>query len=466
VAPRGASLWFLGGVETVTGSRFLVEHADTRVLVDCGIFQGLRALRRRNWEPFPVKPSSIDAVVLTHAHLDHCGYLPALVRDGFRGPVFASPPTVELAAILLADAGHLQEEDAAYANRKGFSKHAPALPLYTEEDAREALRSLRAVPEGENFPVTPGVRGELHHAGHILGACSVELAFDGEPVLAFSGDLGRSDPPLVADRDPVPPRARTLVCESTYGDREHPPREAALAALRDAIRRALRRGGAAIVPAFAVDRTPALLLALRELIRAGELPSVPVFVDSPMALAGLEIYRRHPEWLDPGVAAALARGDDPFDPGDLREARTPEASRAINEVRHPCVIVSASGMAAGGRVLHHLKARLPDPRTSVVLVGFQAAGTRGRLLAEGAAVVKIHGRYVPVKATVTQLEGFSAHADRRELLEWLRTASEPPEVTYVAHGEPDAARALADAIARDLGWLAVVPRLGERVALG
>ncbi len=466
MARSGASLTFLGGVETVTGSRFLVERAGARVLVDCGLFQGLRALRRRNWEPFPVEPASIHAVVLTHAHLDHCGFLPVLVRDGFRGPVFASPPTAELAAILLADAGRLQEEDAAYANRKGFSKHAPALPLYTADDARQALARVRAVPEDEGVAVAPGVRAALHHAGHILGACSVELAFDGAAGVTFSGDLGRADPPLVADRDPVPAHVRTLVCESTYGDREHPPREAALAALAAAIRRALQRGGAAIVPAFAVDRTPALLLALRELVRAGELPRVPVFVDSPMALAGLEIYRSHPEWLDPGVAAALARGDDPFDPGDLREARTPEASRAINDVRYPCVIVSASGMAAGGRVLHHLAARLPDPRTSVVLVGFQAAGTRGRLLAEGERFVKIHGRYVPVRASVTQVDGFSAHADRRELLDWLRSAPDAPEVTYVAHGEPEAARAFADAIARELGWLAVVPRLGERVTLG
>ncbi len=463
--PRARSLSFLGGVETVTGSRFLVERDAARVLVDCGLFQGLRALRRRNWEPFPVPPDSIDAVVLTHAHLDHCGFLPALVRDGFRGPVFASQPTADLAEILLADAGHLQQEDAAYANRKGFSKHAPALPLYTEADAREALARFRCIPEGREVSVAAGVRATLHHAGHILGACSVELAFDAAPGVAFSGDLGRADPALVADRDPVPPRARTLVCESTYGDREHPPREVALAALRDAILRPLRRGGVAIVPAFAVDRTPALLLALRELMRAGELPSVPVFVDSPMALAGLEIYRNHPEWLDPAVAAALGRGEDPFDPGDLHEARTQEASRAINDVRYPCVIVSASGMASGGRVLHHLKVRLPDPRTSVVLVGFQAAGTRGRLLADGAQLVKIHGRYVPVKATVVQVDGFSAHADRLELLAWLRSAPEPPEVTYVAHGEPEASRALADAITRELGWLAVVPRLGERVAL-
>lgn len=465
MAPRGPSLWFLGGVETVTGSRFLVEREGARVLVDCGLFQGLRELRRRNWQPFPVEPASIDAVVLTHAHLDHCGFLPALARDGFRGPVFASPPTAELAAILLADAGHLQEEDAAYANRKGFSKHAPALPLYTEEDARAALALVRAVPEGQPFAVAPGVRATLHRAGHILGACSVALALDGAGAVVFSGDLGRADPALVAYRDPVPRDTRTLVCESTYGDREHPSREAAVAALRDAIRRPLARGGAAIVPAFAVDRTPALLLALRELVRAGELPRTPVFVDSPLALAGLEIYRRHPEWLDPAVAAAIRRGDDPFDPGDLREARSPAESRAINDVRFPCVIVSASGMASGGRVLHHLKARLPDPRTSVVLVGFQAAGTRGRLLADGARFVKIHGHYVPVKATVVSVDGFSAHADRNELLGWLRTAAPPPEITYVAHGEPAGARALADTLERELGWAAVVPRLGERVAL-
>jgi metallo-beta-lactamase family protein len=462
-----ASLTFLGGVGTVTGSRFLVQHQGRRLLVDCGLFQGLKALRLLNWDPFAVPPASVDAVVLTHAHLDHCGWLPVLVREGFRGPVYATAPTGDLARILLRDAGHLQEEDAEYANRKGFSKHAPALPLYTEADADEALQRFEPLEEGRTRELLPGLALTLHAAGHILGATSVVLALDGarEHRLVFSGDIGQADPALVALRDPQPRGAHTVVVESTYGDREQPPRESAVAELGAAIRPVLARGGSVIVPAFAVDRTPSVLLALRALTRAGELPAVPVFVDSPLALKALDIYRSHPGFLDAEIAAELRRGGDPFDPGDLREATTSDASRAINEVRFPCVIVSASGMATGGRVLHHLKARLPDPRNLVLLVGFQAAGTRGRLLAEGARFLKIHGRYVPVRAAVRLIEGFSAHADRTELLAWLRGFDPAPETTYVAHGEPAAATALARAIEQELGRLAIVPSLGERVAL-
>jgi metallo-beta-lactamase family protein len=464
---RTASLQFLGAAGTVTGSRFLLEANGQRVLVDCGLFQGLKELRLQNWAPFPVPPDSIDAVVLTHAHLDHSGYVPALVRDGYRGPVYGTEPTLALARLLVTDAGHIFEEDAEYANRKGFSKHRPALPLYTEAQAEAAASAFRAVDTGRPIELCPGVTAVLRHAGHILGACTVELrvATRGEHRVVFSGDLGRADPPLVATPEPIADGAGTLVVESTYGDREHPPRAQVLAEMAAAIRATLARGGCVLVPAFAVDRTPAILFALRELVQRGELPAVPVFVDSPMALRGLGIYREHTEFMDPDVARMLERGEDPFDPGDLRTAASPEQSRAINEVLYPSIIVSSSGMATGGRILHHLKRRLPDRRNLVLLVGFQAAGTRGRLLADGARYVKIHGQYVPVRAEVRSIEGFSAHADQNEILGWLGTFRSSPEVAYVVHGEPASAQALATRIERDLGWAAICPRPLERVAL-
>ena len=468
VRSEASVLQFLGGAGTVTGSRFLVETPTSRVLVECGLFQGLKRLRLRNWEPFPVPPESIDAVVLSHAHLDHSGYLPALVRDGFHGPIYGSAPTLELTEILLADSGHLQEEDAAYANRKGFSRHKPALPLYTEADAREATRAFRALEVDQALQLADGVELVFRHAGHILGACSVELRLKAGPAqrrVIFSGDLGRADPPLVATPAPLPAAVDTVVVESTYGDRDHPPRSQAVERLAEALQTAFARGGAVIVPAFAVDRTPAILFALRGLVRKGKVPSVPVFVDSPMALAGLEAYRRYPRFMDPEIADLLEKAEDPFDPGDLRAALTPDESRAINEIDSPCVIVTASGMATGGRVLHHLKRRLPDRRNLVLLVGFQAPGTRGRLLADGARHVKIHGRYVPVNAEVRSIEGFSAHADRGEILGWLRSATRPPTTAFVVHGEPDAAKALAGGIESELGWQAVCPQLLERVLL-
>lgn len=456
-------LSFLGAAGTVTGSRFLVESEDSRVLVDCGLFQGKRENRRRNWEPFPVDPGSIDGVVLTHAHIDHCGYLPALVRDGFCGPVLCSPATAELVPIMLRDAARLQEEEAAYAARKGYSKHHPPRPLYTSEDAEEAIALLRGVEFNATHPVVEGVDVRLRPAGHILGSATVELAV-GDRTVLFTGDLGRPNHPIL--RPPArPPAVDVLVTESTYGGRVHEDLDDSIEAFADLIRRTAARGGTVVIPSFAVDRTEVVLLALGELVRDGRIPRLPIYADSPMALAVLDIYRKAMTAKSDEVRD-VAWGGDPFAAaGDLHEVEAPDASRALHDMPYPSIILSASGMATGGRVLHHLAHRLPDPRNAVVLSGFQAPGTRGDLLASGAEMVKMFGRYVPVRAEVLQLRCFSVHADEAELLEWLSTAPGAPDVVHVVHGEPAASDAMRDAIAHQLGWPAVVPRHGERVSI-
>jgi metallo-beta-lactamase family protein len=466
-------LSFLGAAGTVTGSRFLFEHGGARVLVDCGMFQGERDLRRRNWAAFPVEPSTIDCVVISHAHLDHVGWLPRLVAQGFAGPVHLSPYTAELAAIVLRDAAHLQEEDAEYAGRKGYSRHSPPLPLFDTEQAERAIAAFAPIRPGAVARIGPDVTVRLHRAGHILGSSTVELragdragdgggdrAGDGTPdgrAVVFSGDLGRPDHPLLRPPDP-PPAADVIVVESTYGNRDRPPRR--LDRFAEAVAAALGRGGVVLIPAFAVDRTEVVLMALRELMADGRLPRVPVYVDSPMALAALAVYRRASAG-GPDLRA-LPPGD-PFDPGLLHAARTVEESVALNSPDHPCVIVSASGMATGGRVVHHLAALAPDPRNLIVLAGFQVPGTRGRALLDGASMIKAHGRYIPVRASVLGLDEFSCHADADEILDWLRAAPRPPGICYVVHGEATASATLADRIVREIGWCAVAPRMGERV---
>jgi metallo-beta-lactamase family protein len=460
------TLRFLGAAGTVTGSRFLIDTPRARVLVDCGLFQGLKELRLRNWDPFPVEPRSLHAVVLTHAHLDHSGYLPALVRQGFRGPVFCTANTDALCRILLPDAASLQEEDAAYANRKGFSKHEPALPLFTGEDAARALKLLQVAPFGVEQEVAPGVRVTFRRAGHILGSAWLRVVFDdGETdAVVVSGDLGRPQHPVLCPPEP-PAACGTLLLESTYGGRRH-DEIGAEARLADAIVRTAERRGAVVIPAFAVDRTEVLLLTLRRLESEGRIPHLPVYVDSPMALASLHVYERAAVAGDAEIRPEFRGRPDPFDPRDLVEARDVEQSKAIHDAGLPCIIVSASGMATGGRVLHHLARRLPEPRHSVVLVGFQAAGTRGRRLLDGAREVKLLGRYVPVRAEIVDAGGFSVHADGSELLAWARRLpAPPPRVTFTVHGEPEAAGALRDALDRELGWSAVVPQHGERVRL-
>jgi metallo-beta-lactamase family protein len=460
-----ASIRFLGAAGTVTGSRFLVEWGSARVLVDAGLFQGAKELRLRNRTPWPVEPSSLDAVVLTHAHIDHTGALPQLVRDGFRGAIHCTPATRDLAGLLLPDSGRLQEEEARYANRKGYSRHAPgARPLYTEADAVAVLPRLAPLAYGHRREVAPGAAIRFHRAGHILGSATVELELGGPRTarLLFSGDLGRTGAPILPDPEPGL-AADALVVESTYAGRRHPAGDPA-DALRDEILQAVKADGAIVVPAFAIGRTQELLFTIRALEERKAIPSIPVFVDSPMAVDATPLYLAHREDQDDETIRRIAAGDEPLRPERLRFCRSPEQSKAINDVRGPCVILSASGMATGGRILHHLARRLPDPRTTVLLVGYQAAGTRGWSLQHGAATLRIHGDDVPVKARVATLSGFSAHADEAELTAWLATFPAPPRRTFLVHGEPATLAAAKERMER-LGWAAHVPRHLEDVPL-
>ncbi|GGK68398.1 MBL fold metallo-hydrolase RNA specificity domain-containing protein [Ornithinimicrobium pekingense] len=457
-----ATLTFLGAAGTVTGSKTLLTVDGRTLLVDAGLFQGEKTWRLRNWEPFPVSPRTVDAVVLTHAHLDHCGYLPALVREGFAGPVWCTEDTRRLAEIVLRDSAYLQESDAAHAARRGYSRHHPPRPLYTVTDVEQSLPLFRTVDFDEEHLVDPavGLQVRMTRAGHILGSASVSVTWPGGSVL-FSGDLGRVDHPVLRSRD-IPPGAHHVVVESTYGDREHPdPDGAAYEKLADAVRRTTARGGTVLVPAFAVDRTEVVLQALSQLRRAGRIPDVPVIVNSPMALAALRVYRQAASRgeLRPDLRGELA------DLPTLREARTVEESRALNRPRMPCVIISSSGMTTGGRVVHHLRHLLPDRRNTVVLTGYQAVGTRGRALAEGAHQVKMHGEYVPVRAEVVQVDEFSVHADASDLLSWVAALEPAPRTVLVNHGEADSARALARRIDEELGLVAVAVRHGEVVSV-
>ncbi len=462
---RTPMLAFLGGAGTVTGSKFLIEQGPVRVLVDCGLFQGRKDLRLRNWEPLPVDPALISAVVLSHAHLDHCGYLPALVRGGFRRTTWATAGTCALAEIVLRDSAHLLEEEAAHANAHGYAKHRPARPLYSVGDAEAAIRTLNPLPFGEWDEIAPGVEAQFRTAGHILGSSSVSvrLTAHGGRTVTFSGDLGRPSHPLL-EPPPPPEDSDVILVESTYGNRAH--EDEGIEEFLEAIRRTVARGGTVLIPAFAVDRTEVLLMTLAKHMLAGDIPQVPVFVDSPMALAALRVYREAISADSPEIRQVF-RDEmlDPFDPGQLTEAHTVEDSMRLNSPVVPSIVVSASGMATGGRVLHHLRHLLPDPKNTVILAGFQAEGTRGRTLADGASTVKMFGRYVAVRADVVAVDAFSVHADADELIGWLAQAPREPEIVYVVHGEPDASRALQDRITSELGWAAAVPKLGERVRL-
>lgn len=462
-ASQLSSLRFLGAAGTVTGSKHLVQCNGSRVLLDCGLFQGLKALRLRNWEPPPLDPLALDAVILSHAHLDHAGYLPLLVKRGFRGPIYCTSGTADLLSILLADSAHLMEEEAAHANRHGYSKHHPALPLYTAEDAAKVFPLLCPAPYGWAFELAGGMNASLRRTGHILGAASIELLFaSSQHRLVYSGDLGRWDRPILRDPEPVL-EADTLVLESTYGNRLH------ASGTRDQLARVIRetsgRGGTVLIPAFAVGRVQELLWILRELVESKEVPDLPVYIDSPMALDVTEIYRRHPEEYNADLAQALGTGRSPFRYPQHHLLRTVEQSKELNERTEPMVIIAGSGMITGGRILHHLQQRLPDEKNAVLLVGYQAAGTRGRALSEGAATLRMYGRDVPVRARVEAIDGLSAHADQAEILRWLSGFRRPPAMTYLVHGEQDPAEALAAVIRKRLGWTVAVARDGETVPL-
>ncbi len=458
----GTFLTFLGGVGTVTGSRTLMEYGDHRILVDAGMFQGPRDIRRRNWDPFPRDPATIDAVVLTHAHLDHCGYLPALVRDGYGGPVYCTPNSAELIAIVLRDSARLQEEDTEYAKKKGYSRHAQPRPLYDSEDAERALGLIQTVDFDTPFHPAEGFTATFTPAGHILGAAILTVLTDEGKSIVFSGDLGRDNHPLL-DAPAHPVHADALVLESTYGDRDHESEAAGLERLADAIRRTIQRGGTVVIPAFAVDRTEVILKALRDLMGQQRIPQVPIHVDSPMALAALEVYRQAIADGDSEIRSGIvAAGPDCIVPPDVHAASTPEQSMLLDRGgKH--IIVSASGMGTGGRVVHHLKAVLPRPECTVILAGFQAVGTPGRMLLEGAQQIKFHGSYIRVRAEIVDIGSFSVHADADELIEWLGFMSPLPVQVFVNHGEPEAAAALAQRIEDELDVVAVIPDQGERV---
>lgn len=463
--PNSPSIRFLGAAGTVTGSRFLLECGSTRVLIDCGMFQGLKELRLKNWADFAVAPESIDAVVLTHAHLDHCGYLPRLVKLGFRGPVFATDYTVKLAEVILRDSARIQTEDAAYAQKKKFSKHNPPLALYDENDVVETLRLFEPQKFDERVQVAKETFVRFIPSGHILGAAFLEVEFFGKKLL-FTGDMGRPDHPLLVAPQQIPITGLdALVTESTYGDREHEPQTTNF---ENAIRETVARGGSVLIPAFAVDRTEVILVRLRELVENGSIPAVPIYCDSPMALKALAFYRDAIDRGSPEIRQEVRDewvGKDPFDPGTLIELTTVEESKTVNNPQQPCIIISASGMATGGRVVHHLRDMLPNPKHTVILVGYQAVGTRGRTLSEGAEFVKMHGELVPVRAQIEQVQSFSVHADSAELINWIKPYSQEVKRVFVVHGEAGAAEIFSDRIRSQLGLESKVPRDGEGFSL-
>jgi metallo-beta-lactamase family protein len=461
-----ASLTFLGATGTVTGSKYLLEAGGERLMIDCGLFQGLKELRLRNWNPLPIPSSSIQWLVLTHAHLDHTGYIPRLVKDGFKGQVYASPATVDLSKLVLPDSGHIQEEDAAYANKKGFSKHDPALPLYTYAEAVKSLQSFRAIDESKPLELSSHFTLRCFSAGHILGARMIEVTVrenGSVKRILFSGDLGRF--PQLILREPVVPEDGFdyMLLESTYGDRLH-PRDDVGAHLASIVEGTAERGGTVVIPSFAVGRTQELLYLFRELIELRKMHSLPIHVDSPMAIDVTDLYRRHKEDHDLQTEAMEAKGIRPFSPPDVHFDKSVEDSKALNDARYPMVIISASGMATGGRVVHHLERCLPDHRNTILFVGFQAAGTRGRLIQAGQPV-KMHGQYVHIRARIETLENLSAHADYGEILGWLHKFGKPPGKTFLVHGEPKAAESLRQKVSQELQWDVSVASYLQKVQL-
>ncbi len=461
-----AKLTFLGAAGCVTGSKYLVEAAGKKLLVDCGLFQGTDDLKERNWNPLPVDPKTIDYLVLTHAHLDHTGWLPVLVRDGYNKTIYANPATIELTEILLKDSGHLQEEATQDAQKHKWSKHPQPRALYTSDEVEPVLRLLRPMPRNGGFDVSPEFHIESYDAGHILGSSSLELTIHEngkKTVMVFSGDIGRYDQPIL--NDPVPPVTKqidVLLCESTYGDREHEAGEP-LQVLGDVVNRVVKRGGSIVIPAFAIGRTQTFMYYLRQLENLQRVPKVPVYVDSPMALNATQLYLKHNEDHDLQFARDEQNGGDPLSVHEFHLTRSVEESKGINNVKTPCIIISASGMVTGGRVLHHLAQRLGDARNCVILGGFQAEGTRGRALQEGAKTLSLYGQMVPVLAEIVEMGQLSAHAGKSELMRWLTGLQVPPQQVYLTHGEPAAAQSLQQAITEKFRWKVAVARYLDTV---
>lgn len=469
---------FLGAAGTVTGSKHLINteydssgKQGLQILIDCGLFQGQKEWRERNWQDTPVPAREVDAVILTHAHLDHCGWIPRLVKEGFRGPIYATQATIDLCSVVLPDSGHLQEEDAAFHNKRGSSKHTPALPLYKLEEAQDCLQYFKPVEVEKSTQLSPELSFRFVRAAHILGSCMAEvmLKTDGQARrLLFTGDIGRVRDSQIAPGKVVHSgpqegeAADVLVMESTYGNRQHPvsdPRPELVQLIRETV----QRGGSIVVPAFAVERTQKFVFMLKELMESGQIPGIPVYCDSPMAIKAVEIYMKHAEEYTPQAADLIRQYGSPLEWSGFTFALTAEQSKKINESHFPSIIISSSGMATGGRILHHLAQRLPDPRNLVLFIGFQAPGTRGAIIKGKADEVKIFGDFVPIRAQVAALEQFSDHADPPELLEWLRTFANQPGVTYLVHGEPSASSQLREVMKKELNWNVQIAEYMERV---
>jgi metallo-beta-lactamase family protein len=459
-------LTFLGATGTVTGSRFFLEIDGHSLLLDCGLFQGLKKNRLRNWEPFPIAPADLDRVFLTHAHIDHSGYLPRLCKQGFKGKVHCTHATHNLCEILLRDSGHLQEEDATWANKRGFSKHKPALPLYTVEEAEKALSQFEPYHYGEDIFLTDSLRVKFKDAGHILGSSFIDVKSmnDGRANrIVFSGDLGRPARPIL--RDPVQPfEVDYLILESTYGNRLH-QNETPEKDLAAVINASVDRGGVLVIPSFAVGRTQQLLYALRELEEDKEIASLPVYVDSPMAIDTTTVFENNKGCYGLVAKVLEIRGTSILKPQQLKFCRHRDESKALNKIKKKAIIISASGMATGGRILHHMRYRLPSGRDTILFIGHQAEGTRGRKILDGNPTVRIHGEDVPIKARVENISGFSAHADYNEILAWLMGFNRPPKQTFIVHGEPDASSSLAEKITARLGWNVIIPKFQESFTL-
>jgi metallo-beta-lactamase family protein len=465
------TLTCLGAARTVTGSKHMLDVGGQRVLTDCGLFQGLKELRERNWQPLPVRATDIRAVILTHAHLDHSGYLPRLVGQGFRGRIFCTPATAELTRIVLADAAKLQEEDAERANRKGYTRHRPALPLFTVEDADRAMTLLQ--PVGYERPVTviPGLTAEFINAGHLLGSAYARVRVE-QPAktILFGGDLGRYSRPVLPDPSPIS-EADVLLVESTYGDKVHPDDDNGLELAR-IIKDTVDRNGKLIIPAFALGRVEELLYWIRSLEERGQIPQLPVYVDSPMASAVLQLYQKRADELDAeikrtndGHLLRASRDVCMFCTARLKVVTTIDESRRVQESHEPSIVISSSGMATGGRVLHHLRRGLPDARNTVMFAGYQAAGTRGRALKDGAKITRIHGEDVPVRARIESMDSMSAHADSNEIMRWLGNFTRPPALTCLVHGEPGPMDVLKARIERELKWNVRTPQHQETIEL-